>query len=59
MMASQQKLKASLPEFAPYATMDQDDIKDCRDEVVEREGTKHENFAAKAAAEPSKEPAKQ
>ncbi|MDR7134463.1 hypothetical protein J2X06_001647 [Lysobacter niastensis] len=59
MMASQQKLKASLPEFAPYATMDQDDIKDCRDEVVEREGTKHENFAAKAAAEPSKEPARQ
>ena len=59
MMASQQKLKASLPEFAPYATMDQDDIKDCRDEAVEREGTKHENFAAKAAAEPSKEPVKQ
>lgn len=59
MMASQQQLKTSLPEFAPYATMDQDDIDDCRDEVAEREGTKHENFAAKAAAEPSKEPAKQ
>ena len=59
MMASQQQLKTSLPEFAPYATMTQDDIKDCRDEVVEREGSKRENFAAKAAAEPSREPVKQ
>lgn len=29
MMASQQKLAASLPEFKPYATMTQEDIDDC------------------------------
>ena len=47
MMASQQQAEGALPEFAPYATMDQDDIDDCRDEVAEREGTgEHENFAA-------------
>jgi hypothetical protein len=29
MMATQQALAASLPAFAPYATMDQSDIDDC------------------------------
>jgi hypothetical protein len=53
MMASQQKLKASLPAFAPYATMTQDEIDDCRKDAMEHKGPRHENFAAKAAAEPS------
>ncbi len=50
MMASQQKLKTAVPEFAPYATMDQSDIDECRDDAKEDKGGKHENFAAKAAA---------
>ncbi|MGN6112835.1 MAG: DUF2884 family protein [Luteimonas sp.] len=29
MLATQQKLAASLPEFRPYATMEQDDVDDC------------------------------
>lgn len=33
MMASQQELAAALPEFRPYATMTQDDIDDCADDV--------------------------
>jgi hypothetical protein len=53
MMASQQQLKASLPEFAPYATMDQSDIDECRHDTMETEDSKRENFATKAAAEPS------
>lgn len=32
MLATQQELAASLPEFAPYATMTQDDIDDCMEE---------------------------
>lgn len=35
MLATQQELAATLPEFAPYATMTQDDIDDCADEVKE------------------------
>lgn len=37
MLATQQQLAASLPEFAPYATMTQDDIDDCLDELAEAE----------------------
>ena len=36
LMASQQTLSASLPEFKPYATMTAEDIKDCRGKVVDR-----------------------
>ena len=43
MMASQQKLAAALPEFKPYATMDQSDVDDCWQETSE-----HETTAAKA-----------
>lgn len=32
MLASQRQLAAALPEFAPYATMSEDDIDDCMDE---------------------------
>lgn len=38
LMASQQALAASLPELAPYATMDQGDIDDCRSDASERKG---------------------
>ncbi len=31
MLASQQQLAAAIPEFKPYATMDQSDIDECRD----------------------------
>ncbi|MCD9086702.1 DUF2884 family protein [Stenotrophomonas sp. SY1] len=31
MLATQQQLAAAVPEFKPYATMDQSDIDDCRD----------------------------
>ena len=34
LLASQDRLAASLPEFAPYATMDQDDVEDCLEETV-------------------------
>ena len=33
MMATQQKLAASLPAFKPYATMTQEDIDDCADDI--------------------------
>ena len=33
MLATQQKLAASLPEFRPYATMTQDDVDDCADDI--------------------------
>lgn len=33
MLATQQKLAASLPEFKPYATMTQDDVDDCADDI--------------------------
>lgn len=32
MLTAQQQLAEAIPEFAPYATMSQDDIEDCRDE---------------------------
>lgn len=35
MLETQQKLSASLPEFSPYATMTQDDIDDCMDDLEE------------------------
>ena len=33
MLATQQKLAASMPAFKPYATMDQDDVDDCVQEL--------------------------
>ncbi|GAB2502256.1 hypothetical protein GCM10027084_15880 [Pseudoxanthomonas sangjuensis] len=33
LLASQQKLAAALPEFQPYATMNQGDIDDCADDI--------------------------
>lgn len=33
MLATQQKLAASLPQFKPYATMTQDDVDDCADDI--------------------------
>lgn len=33
LMASQQELAASLPEFRPYANLEQDDVDNCEDEV--------------------------
>lgn len=35
MLETQQQLAASLPEFAPYANMDQSDIDDCIEDVAE------------------------
>lgn len=35
MFEAQKKLAAALPAFAPYATMEQDDIDDCRDDVMD------------------------
>lgn len=32
MMSAQQKLAAAVPEFAPYATMDDDDVTECRND---------------------------
>lgn len=37
MLATQQRLAASLPEFAPYATMTQEDIDDCLDDLEEEQ----------------------
>lgn len=37
MLATQQKLAASLPEFKPYATMTRDDVDDCAKDI-DREG---------------------
>lgn len=37
MLEAQQALAAALPEFRPYATMDSDDVNDCKDDVVIRE----------------------
>jgi hypothetical protein len=34
LLDAQQRLQASLPEFAPYATMDGNDIGDCRDGIA-------------------------
>jgi len=36
MMATQQKLAASLPAFKPYATMTQEDIDDCADDIEDK-----------------------
>ena len=33
MMASQQRLSASLPQFAPYATLEADDVANCENEI--------------------------
>lgn len=33
LMATQQRLQASVPEFGPYATLEADDVKDCADQV--------------------------
>jgi hypothetical protein len=35
MLETQQRLSASLPEFAPYANMDQSDIDDCVEDIAE------------------------
>jgi len=35
LLKSQQALAAALPEFAPYATMDQSDVEDCRTDFAE------------------------
>src|SRR5690606_3139727 len=35
LLETQQKLSASLPEFAPYANMDQSDVDDCIEDVAE------------------------
>ena len=34
LLATQQQLAAAIPEFKPYATMDQSDIDECRDNKV-------------------------
>jgi hypothetical protein len=49
MMASQQKLAATVPEFKPYATMTQEDIDECLEDTEER-GTASMNAAEEAAA---------
>lgn len=49
MLASQQKLAAALPEFRPYATMDQSDVDDCHDDTSD-----HASKSA-SASEPSKQ----
>ena len=36
LMASQEKLAASLPEFKPYATLSADDINDCQNDTVQK-----------------------
>jgi hypothetical protein len=36
MLATQQKLAASLPAFRPYATMEQDDVDDCVDDIDDK-----------------------
>jgi hypothetical protein len=33
MMASQQRLSASLPQFRPYATLEADDVANCENEI--------------------------
>ena len=36
MLETQQELAQALPEFRPYATMDADDVRDCRSDVQKR-----------------------
>lgn len=40
MLSSQQKLAAAMPEFRPYATMEQKDIDDCAKEMTDKDGKK-------------------
>ena len=40
LLASQQKLAAAMPEFKPYATMEQKDIDDCGKETTDKDGKK-------------------
>lgn len=54
MMASQQKLAATLPEFKPYATMTQDDVDDCFDESRKETASMNPAEEAAAAAAPTK-----
>jgi len=58
MRDSQMKLAAAVPEFAPYATMTEDDIEDCRKDAVEQGTTsKHSAPAAPAPPAPPEPPA--
>ena len=38
--ASQQKLAAAMPEFRPYATMQQKDVDDCGKDMKDKDGKK-------------------
>ncbi|MEO7067026.1 MAG: hypothetical protein ABI114_08985 [Rhodanobacter sp.] len=40
LLSSQQKLAAAMPEFKPYATMEQKDIDDCGKEMTDKNGKK-------------------
>lgn len=40
LLSSQQKLAAAMPEFRPYATMEQKDIDDCGKEMTDKNGKK-------------------
>ena len=40
LLASQQKLAAAMPEFKPYATMEQKDVDDCGKEMTAKDGKK-------------------
>ncbi|WP_345781807.1 hypothetical protein [Rhodanobacter sp. AS-Z3] len=40
LLSSQQKLGAAMPEFRPYATMEQKDIDDCGKKVTDKDGKK-------------------
>ncbi|HEV8695917.1 MAG TPA: DUF2884 family protein [Lysobacter sp.] len=55
MMASQQKVAATVPEFKPYATMTQEDIDDCLKDTEEKDtaSTNAEEEAAAAAEKSS------
>ena len=44
LLASQQKLAAAMPEFRPYATMQQKDVDDCDKDMKDKDGKK--GFAA-------------
>ena len=61
MRDSQDRLAASLPEFRPYANLDQSDIDDCAKEANEKSHKATMNAAAEAAeaAEAAKAPIKQ
>ena len=40
LLSSQQKLAAAMPEFRPYATMEQKDVDDCGKEMTDKNGKK-------------------